>query len=304
MPATTRKARSPRVVRRSPPPNLRRTRPSFADTLRLANRRAHEQANRRMGPVDEVKSIRAALQSGALPHPAWRWVPRMQRWAVGLLLLPFCWLTTWTLLTRFLHLTLERGFWQAAEFWYFSAGVLLMLGWLCTGLWRTPFLYLYVLGHELTHAIFVLCCRGRVGAIHISTEGGYITTNKTNLLIALSPYFVPFWSIVCLLAYLLAGLLTEIPPLGQRTLYGFLGLTWTFHMVWTLWMLPKDQPDLRENGTFFSLVLIYLGNLAVLVALLCLVDPSPARSAVEFGREWLDLLLRSFDRCMLWLENR
>jgi hypothetical protein len=79
-----------------------------------------------------------------------------------------------------------------------------------------------------------------------------------------------------------------------------MGVTWTFHMVWTLWMIPRDQPDLKENGTFLSLVVIYLANLLVLVALLCVAEEAPVRNTREFALEWLrhaatwgDLIWRS-----------
>ena len=35
-------------------------------------------------------------------------------------------------------------------------------------------------------------------------------------------------------------------------------------------MIPRDQPDLKENGVFFSLVVIYLANVVVISVLLCL----------------------------------
>ena len=35
-------------------------------------------------------------------------------------------------------------------------------------------------------------------------------------------------------------------------------------------MIPQDQPDLQENGTFFSLVFILLANVLVLALLFCL----------------------------------
>ena len=58
-------------------------------------------------------------------------------------------------------------------------------------------------------------------------------------------------------------------------------------MLWTLWMIPRDQPDLRENGTFLSLVIIYLANLLLLVLLLCAAHDAPLSSAREFGMDWM-----------------
>ena len=47
-------------------------------------------------------------------------------------------------------------------------------------------------------------------------------------------------------------------------------------------MIPKNQTDLRDHGTFFSLVVIYLMNLVLLSALLIIA--SPHITFVEFRR--------------------
>lgn len=268
--------------------NQRRTRISFAEVLSSANHRAHEQANRRSGKR-ELKSVRAAIAATAMDGhvDSLEWTTRLMRWLIGLMLLPICWVTTWTFLSRFSHATLDQGFWQTAEFWYFATGGLLMAGWFWSGLAQSFFLYAYVLGHELTHAAFVMIFRGKVTDFHVSAEGGYITTNKTNLLIALSPYFVPFWAVICAVAYAVLRFSADLRPGWDLAFYAAMGLSWTFHMVWTLWMIPRDQPDLKENGTFLSLVIIYLANLLVLVALLCMAEEAPLRSTLDFGREWL-----------------
>ena len=38
-------------------------------------------------------------------------------------------------------------------------------------------------------------------------------------------------------------------------------------------MIPKNQTDLRDHGTFFSLVIIYLMNLLLLSVMLILASP-------------------------------
>lgn len=283
--------------------NQRRTRASFAEVLSSANRRAHEQANRRVGNRDRkfVWSVMDAtdFDDGAETIELLR---RMFRWVLALSLLPICWVTTWTFLTRFSHATVDQDFWKTAEFWYFATGALVMVGWFWSGLLQSFFLYLYVLGHELTHAIFVMLYRGKVTDFHVSTEGGYITTNKTNWVIALSPYFVPFWAVVSATLYGVTRYFGGVTAEWDRLLYGLMGVTWTFHMVWTLWMIPRDQPDLKENGTFLSLVIIYLANLLVLVGLLCLAGHEPLQNVREFGLEWLrfaatwgDILVRAIN---------
>jgi len=269
-------------------PNQRRTRPTFAETLSQASRRAREKANRPLGRR-AGKSVYAAIAAmeDEEEFESMVWMRRLLRWAVALVLLPLCFITSWTFLIRFSHAAVEQGFWQTEEFWYFMAGILLMIGWFASGLLKSFFLYLYVLGHELTHVVFVLLHLGKVTDFHVSVEGGYITTTKTNLIIALSPYFVPFWSVVAVAIYLPLRIMLGFSHEWDRLLYALLGLTWAFHMAWTVWMIQRDQPDLKENGTLLSLVIIYLANLLVVVGLLCVAAPSPLRSLADFGADWL-----------------
>ncbi len=287
--------------KRKPLTNQRRGKPWF-EPFRSANRRAHETANRRSGKR-EMKSVRAAIAAADMDcdvEPA-QWTRRLVRCVVGLLLLPFCWVTTWTLLSRFSHATVEQGFWQTTEFWYFAVGALLMGSWFAFGLARTTFLFVYVLGHELTHAVFVILFRGRIGEFKVTRNGGYITTNKTNLFIALSPYFVPFWSVMAAAFFGIARIAFKLDPAWDRALYLLMGITWTFHMIWTVWMLPRDQPDLRDNGTFLSLVIIYLANVLALAGLLCLAEESPMANALEFIREWIRHAATWTDAAWRWM---
>lgn len=280
--------------------NQRRTRISFAQALSSANRRAHEQANRRGGKRGE-KFVWAAVAASEMDDgmESVEWVKRLLRWGLALVLLPLCGVTSWTFLLRFSQAAVYQDFWKTAEFWYFATGALVMVGWFWSGLLQPFFLYVYVLGHELTHAVFVVLYRGKVTDFHVSTEGGYITTNKTNLVIALSPYFVPFWAVVSAVLYAMVRYFAGLSQEWDRLLYAVMGVTWTFHMVWTLWMIPRDQPDLKENGTFLSLVVIYLANVLVLAGLLCMAADSPLENTREFAMEWLrhaatwgDVLLR------------
>jgi hypothetical protein len=289
---------------RGPLKNQRREPASFAQVFKSANRRAHEQANRRGGNRERkyVWSVMGAAEYEDIAETA-EWLKRAMRWTLALLLLPLCWVTTWTFLSRFSHATVDQDFWRSAEFWYFATGALVMVGWFWSGLLQTFFLYLYVLGHELTHAVFVLLYRGKVTDFHVSADGGYITTNKTNLVIALSPYFVPFWAVVSAVVYAAVRYFGGINQEWDRLLYGLMGVTWTFHMIWTIWMIPRDQPDLKENGTFLSLVVIYLANLLVLVGLLCVAGHTPLESVREFGLEWLRFAATWGDAFVRWVNG-
>ena len=230
---------------------------------------------------------------------------QLQRHVLAVPLLIVCWVTWWTLMEQFSG-AMHESFWLTAEFWNFAIGILLMIGWFASGLLATFFLSSYVLGHELTHLCCVYLCLGKVTGFHFSSEGGYVITTKTNLLIALSPYFVPFYSLLVVAGYLLVKLvwalfpeLGPLSPQAPRIFYLLLGLTWTFHMVWTLWMLPRDQPDLKEHGTVFSLVVIFLGNLVMLSVLLCVTRSSDvAGNFASFGQDWLQTATWMVERGM------
>lgn len=277
--------------------------------LQAANERAHDQANRR-ADRRALKSVRAAIEATAdAAQEGAPWLVHLLRWAAGLLLLPLCWVATWTFLSQAADVTVRNAFWSTAAFWYFATGVLLMAGWFFTGLGRPLFLYLYVLGHELTHIVFILCFGGRVKDWSVSLEGGHVTTNKSNIVIALAPYFVPFWSVVLVLCHLGLRWAVELPPYAEKVMFFGVGFTWTYHLLWTLWMIPRDQPDLRENGTFLSLVIIYFINLLALAAMLCVASENlswrgfavtfaiHASEGVRWAGGWLD----RFGDLLVWL---
>ncbi len=296
-------AKKKKPTSRRAPANQRRSRSSFAEMVGTANRRAHDTANRRADsrPDKFIWSVIGdAVMDDEVSAESWEGIRRLLRWSLALLLLPLCWVTTWTFLSRFSQATVDQNFWSTAEFWYFATGALVMVGWFWSGLLKSTFLYLYVLGHELTHAVFVVLFRGKVTEFHVSSEGGYITTNKTNLVIALSPYFIPFWSVVAAIVYTLLRFCAHLDAVWDRGFYAAIGFTWTFHMAWTVWMIPRDQPDLKENGTLLSLVIIYLANLLVLVTLLCVASRSPLESSREFAMEWLRYAATSGDQLLRW----
>ncbi len=210
-------------------------------------------------------------------HVPKRWV----KFLVGLFLIPPAWVVTQTFFTAFAKTTLHDKFWITAEFWYFSLGVIM---WLVTFFSLPKFLKVYVFGHELTHAIWVLMMGGRVHRFEVSAEGGHILADRTNTWIALAPYFFPIYSVAAILLYGTAGLFMDVSGSPYREiLYGLVGAGWAFHLSFTVWMIPKGQPDLHYGGTFFSLILIYLLNIVLLAVLLIIA--SPHISWLGFGRE-------------------
>ncbi len=231
----------------------------LAKKRRSTTNRKHKQSRR-----VQVATARRVSSWEPLTVPT-RWL----KFVVGLFLLPLCVVLTQTFFTAFARATVAQRLWAGEEFWFFALGVLL---WLIAFFGLPRPILLYVFGHELTHALWVWLMGGRVSRFRVSREGGHIVTSCTNFWIALAPYFFPLYSILAIAVYGIAGLFANVPPYG-RWLYAAIGVTWTFHFTFTCWMIPKNQTDLRDHGTFFSLVIIYLMNLLLLSVMLILASP-------------------------------
>ena len=247
-------------------------------------------ANRRLPRASRQKVLASRTTSSVLRPPRIVTTRQVYQWIAWLFLLPCCLITTRTLATGFMD-SMGRSSWQTPAFWFFGMGFLL---WTISFLWLPRPVWLYVWAHEMTHAIFTILSGGKVRHFHVTSQGGHVLTDKNNVLISLSPYFIPLYTIILVPACLLLGTffdLTMRVPLpggfGFRPLWGvflMIGLTWGFHLTFTLWMIGKDQPDLRINGFFFSITLIYLVN-AFLIAFL-LTTAAPDLSAGGFLRSW------------------
>lgn len=203
------------------------------------------------------------------PEPVGLTVPtRWVKAVIALFLLPVCAVLTQTFFTVFKRATVTQQFWAGEEFWFFSLGVVL---WIITFFGLPRPLLVYVFGHELTHALWVWIMGGRVSRFRVGRHGGHIVTDRNNFLIALAPYFFPLYSILAIAVYGVLSLFWNVQPFG-RLLYGVIGVTWAFHFTFTCWMIPKNQTDLTDHGTFFSLVIIYLMNLLLLAAMLVIAS--------------------------------
>jgi len=189
-----------------------------------------------------------------------RWV----KFLIALFLLPLVWVFSQTFFGAFAWVTLEQQFWMSEPFWFFALGAVL---WLILFYTLPRPMWIYVFGHEWTHALCIWIMGGRVEKIEVRSTGGHVLADKVNTWIALSPYFVPIYSVIAMALFAVAGLFVDVAPYS-RWLFGTVGFTWAFHFSFTCWMIPKGQSDLEYGGQFFSLVIIYLANLILLSALL------------------------------------
>lgn len=121
----------------------------------------------------------------------------------------------------------------------------------------------YILGHEVMHVIATWISKGRVNSLKVSSKGGMVTTTKSNLFIALAPYFFPFYTIIVAAIFLIIPLIIKTEP--PYTIFLFLvGLTLAFHIVLTIDFLKTKQTDFLHGGYLLSICLVYLMNLIVI----------------------------------------
>ncbi len=227
---------------------------------------------RRSKPTRSLYTTLTGVEPGHVPK---KWVKFL---AGAFLLLP-----GWVLTLAFFH-TLARTAGSgellgSPEFLWFAGGAALGVGAYFS---IKPLVWLYVIGHELTHAALVWLHGGKVHDFHVAATGGHIVTDKTNTLIVLGPYFVPFYTVLWIGSYATARLALGLPA-WPELFQGGIGATWAFHLAFTVAMIVRGQPDLEYGGVFFSLVLIYLLNLALICAML--VALSPAMDWAGFARE-------------------
>jgi len=125
-------------------------------------------------------------------------------------------------------------------------------------------MWVYVFGHELTHALWTWLMGGRVKRFKASARGGHVVVNKSNFAIALAPYFFPLYAVLVVLVFLLGHWLWN----WQHYLVWFhllLGAAYAFHVTLTWHILKHSQTDISEQGYLFSAVIIFLGNVVVLL---------------------------------------
>ena len=130
----------------------------------------------------------------------------------------------------------------------------------------------YVLGHELTHALWGLIFGARPSDIKVGANGGSVRLTKSNMLITLAPYFFPFYTFVVIVCALVTY--AFLRPLPFLPLWMFLiGFTWAFHVLFTLETLTHRQPDVKLYGRLFSWAFIFLGNVGIVLVWMATTTP-------------------------------
>lgn len=160
--------------------------------------------------------------------------------------------------------------------------------------------YLYVFGHELTHAIATWLCGGKVRSFKVSNTGGSVKTNKANFFVVLAPYFIPAYVLIFSIIYFVLSLFFSPQILCSYFIF-IIGAALAFHLIMTSDALKKKQPDIFKSGYIFSLALIFLFNIMVVGMIFCWLFEDITISAFFKGAFFLskEIYIRIFNQLFL-----
>jgi hypothetical protein len=183
-------------------------------------------------------------------------MPKWIKFIIAVLLLPVC-----AGAARALWLVLCRGY-GADTVWIPLLGGALC--WVVIFVWLPKPMWIYVFGHELTHALWAWLFGGEVKRMKVSSKGGHVVISKSNFLITLAPYFIPLYAVIVIGVFALGNLIWNW--------HGYLvwfhlcvGAAYAFHVTLTFHTLKTRQSDITSQGYLFSAVVIFLGNVSVLL---------------------------------------
>ena len=183
----------------------------------------------------------------------------MPKWAkliIAIALLPVC-----AGAARTLWMVLQRCGSADTTWVPFLAGAAC---WLVIFLMLPKPLWLYVLGHEFTHVLWTWLFGGKVKRMKVTSSGGHVVISKTNFLIALAPYFFPFYAVGVVALFALGHLIWNWH--GYLPFFHLaVGAAYAFHVTLTFHVLQTQQSDITSQGWLFSGVVIFLGNVSVLL---------------------------------------
>ena len=185
------------------------------------------------------------------------------RMILGVLLLPMCWGVVRAFCDSVMASAGESGGITAESIALVGGMAAFALCWMAVS---HP-VKTYVLGHELTHAIWGLLFGAMPSKLRVSASGGSVNLTKSNMLITLAPYFFPFYTFLVIVVALITSAFMR--PLPCLPLWMFpAGFPWAFHALFTLETLAQRQPDVKLYGRIFSWVFIFLANIALILVFL------------------------------------
>jgi hypothetical protein len=221
------------------------------------------------------------------------------KFLIALALVPLVAAEVWTLIDL-ARASIPVGQWREGWFVSFGGGLLV---WLIIFIFLPRTLWLYVLGHEFTHALAVMMVGGKVSDFKVSSAGGHVMSDRVNWFIGLSPYFVPIYALIWMALWLTVDFYHPL-KVWLPIFYFGLGALWAFHLTFTVSMLHTRQTDLSREGFVFSFVIIALFNLLAVLLLSGLLAHSLPKAGRMFWHRLQDSYVftgQEFQRGSGWL---
>jgi hypothetical protein len=172
------------------------------------------------------------------------------------------------------------------------------------GCWIAIFLLLpkpmwvYVFGHELTHAVWTWIFGGSVKRFKAGSGGGHVVTTKSNFLIILAPYFFPLYAVLLILLFMILYVIGAWRVAYVPWFHLLLGAAYAFHVTLTWHILRTRQTDITSQGYLFSAAVIFLGN--ALLLLLC-IPILTQESVLQAFTTWVSCNKSVFIRILHWI---
>lgn len=142
--------------------------------------------------------------------------------------------------------------------------------------------YLYVISHELTHALFAIITGNAIKKIHISSKNGYVSfKDKPTKITAIAPYIFPFYNFIFAISYII------ITAISKKKIFYFFLVTQSFflsfHIFNTIEAISINQKDFKMIAPrLISVIIIILINLFILSIVLLLFSPSAKTNIAIF----------------------
>lgn len=166
--------------------------------------------------------------------------------------------------------------------------------WLAIYLLLPKPMWIYVFGHELTHAIWTWLMGGEVKKFKVTSAGGHVVVTRSGFLVALAPYFFPLYAMIVAAVFGLGNLIWDWRPYLVY-FHLLLGAAYAFHLTLTWHILKSRQSDITDQGYIFSFVIIFLGNaLVLLVGIPLLTRSVTLAQAFIYWWEGTMSILRAF----------
>jgi hypothetical protein len=159
-------------------------------------------------------------------------------------------------------------------------------------------MWVYVFGHELTHAVWTWIFGGSVKRFKAGSDGGHVVATKSNFLIVLAPYFFPLYAVLLVFVFAFFYLVGAWHQAYAPWFHLLLGAAYAFHLTLTWHILRTRQTDITSQGYIFSGAVIFLGNAFVLLIGVPLLA---RRGLLEALSTWLHCTEEVFHRLVQWL---